>query len=62
VTQPGVLAALQLEWGHAYVIGWQAGQYFACRRDNGAICRRGDAEDLRQELDADNLACPVMIW
>ena len=31
------LELLRREWGHAYAIWFQAGQYCACRRDNAAI-------------------------
>lgn len=54
------LELLRGEWGHAYVIWFQAGQYCACRRDNAAICRRVRAEDLRSEMDVDYRACPVL--
>jgi hypothetical protein len=55
------LDLLRREWDHAYVIWFQAGQYCACRRDNAAICRRPQAEDLRRELNADYQACPVLV-
>jgi hypothetical protein len=55
------LAWLRAEWGHAYVVWYQAGQFCGCRRDNGAICRRGNADDLRKELDADYRAHPVLL-
>ena len=61
---PAVIENLELlrrEWGHAYVIWFQAGQYCACRRDNAAICRRPKPDDLRQEMDTDYQACPVLI-
>lgn len=54
------LALLRREWGHAYVIWFQAGLYCACRRDNAAICRRVRADDLRSEMDIDYQACPVL--
>ena len=61
---PEVIANLELlhrEWGHGYVIWFQAGLYCACRRDNAAICRRVRAEDLRCELDMDCQARPVLM-
>jgi hypothetical protein len=54
------LELLRREWGHAYAIWFQAGQYCACRRDNAAICRRRTADGLRTEMDADYQACPVL--
>lgn len=54
------LELLRREWGHAYVIWFQAGLYCACRRDNAAICRCPKAEDLRREIDTDYQACPVL--
>jgi len=53
------LELLRREWGHGYVIWFQAAMYCACRRDNGAICRRAGADDLRHELDADYRLRPV---
>jgi hypothetical protein len=65
VTQDAeVIASLELlrrEWGHAYVIWFQAGLYCACRRDNAAICRRVGADALRTEMDTDYRACSVLI-
>jgi hypothetical protein len=55
------LELLRREWGHAYVIWFQAGLYCACRRDNAAICRRVTLEDLRIEMDSDHQARPVLI-
>jgi hypothetical protein len=55
------LELLRREWGHAYAIWIQAGMYCACRRDNAAICRRPDAEDLRREMDTDYRAYPVLV-
>ena len=54
------LELLRHEWGNAYVIWFQTGLYRACRRDDAAICRRLKANDLREELDTDYEACPVM--
>jgi hypothetical protein len=54
------LELLRREWGHAYAIWFQAGQYCACRRDNAAICRRPATDDLRKEMDADYRARPVL--
>lgn len=56
----GRLELLRREWGHRYLIWFQAGQYCACRRDNAAICRRVKAGDLRRELDTDYRARPVL--
>ncbi len=55
------LELLRREWGHAYVIWYQAGQYCACRRDNAAICRRLKPNDLRMEMDMDFRASPVLV-
>lgn len=55
------LELLRREWGHGYLIWFQAGQYWACRRDNAAICRRAKAKDLRREMDTDYRACPVLV-
>lgn len=55
------LDLLRREWGHGYVIWFQAGQYCAARRDNAAICRRPQAEDLCREIDSDYHACPVLV-
>jgi hypothetical protein len=60
--QEDALVALRREFGGWYAIWFQAGQFCCCRRDNGAVCRRGEAEDLRREMDSDYRACPVMIW
>jgi hypothetical protein len=54
------LELLRREWGHAYVIWFQARLYCACRRDNSAIGRRVTAEDLRTEIDTDYRAHPVL--
>lgn len=54
------LELLRREWGHGYVIWFQAGVYCAARRDDAAICRRVKAEDLRREIDADHQARPVL--
>jgi hypothetical protein len=64
IEHPAVVENLELlrrEWGHAYVIWFQASQYCTCRRDNAAICRRVKAEDLRTEMDTDYRACPVLV-
>lgn len=55
------LELLRREWGHGYVIWFQSGLYWTCRRDNAAICRRAKAEDLRSEMDTDYRACPVLV-
>lgn len=57
----GNLELLRREWGYAYVIWFQAGQYCACRRDNAAICRRPKPGDLRKEMDTDCQARPVLV-
>lgn len=54
------LGLLRREWGLAYVIWFQAGQYCACRSDNAAICRRPNPDDLHREMDADYQASPVL--
>jgi hypothetical protein len=53
------LVRLHFDWGPAYKIWYQAGQYCAMRRDNGAICRDGDPEALREALREDYAARPV---
>lgn len=55
------LDALRREWGHAYHIWWQRGEFHAMRRDNGAVCHRPHAELLVSELQADYDALPVLI-
>jgi hypothetical protein len=52
------LAALRLEWGGWYYLGWQAGQFFAVRKDDSSVVRRPGAEALRTELAADFAARP----
>jgi hypothetical protein len=64
IEDAGVIESLELlrrEWGHVYAIWFQAGMYCACRRDNAAICRRPNPEDLRREIDTDYQACPVLV-
>ena len=34
------LAWLRASWGAYYYLGWQGGQYFAVRKDDGSVCRR----------------------
>lgn len=57
----GELAALRREWGHAYHVWWQAGEFHAMRRDNGAVCHCADAGQLVRELQADFAALPVLL-
>jgi hypothetical protein len=52
------LTALRLEWGDWYYLGWQAGQFFAVRKDDGSVARRPGAEALRKELVVDFVARP----
>jgi hypothetical protein len=52
------LATLRLEWGGWYYLGWQAGQFFAVRKDDGSVARRPGAEALRKELVVDFVARP----
>ena len=47
------LARLRDLWVSHYAIWFQAGEYHAMRRDNGAICRRADPGQLAQEIQAD---------
>ena len=64
IESPEVINALDLlrrEWGHAYLVWFQAAQYCACRRDNGAVCRQATAEDLRREMETDYGARPVVV-
>jgi hypothetical protein len=53
------LELLRREWGHGYLIWFEAGLYCARRRDNTASCRRLKAEDLRAEIATDHRAYPV---
>jgi hypothetical protein len=55
------LDLLRREWDGSYVIWFQASQFHAMRRDNGARCHRASAEDLRREMDADHRARPVYL-
>lgn len=55
------LSLLRQDWEHAYVITYEAGQFCARRRDDGAICRRALAVDLQTEMAADYRARPVLI-
>ena len=45
------VADLRGHWGAAYEIWFEAGQYCAMRRDNGAIVRCGGADGLRREME-----------
>jgi hypothetical protein len=59
---PGArLDALRREWGHAYHIWWQGGEFHAMRRDNGAVCHCPQAGHLIGEIQADYDARPVLI-
>jgi hypothetical protein len=53
------LDLLRREWGHGYLVWYQAGRYCAMRRDNGAICRRPAADELRVEMATDYQLRPV---
>jgi hypothetical protein len=55
------LDLLRREWDGSYVIWFQASQFHAMRRDDGARCHRASAEDLRREMDADSRARPVFL-
>ena len=55
------LELLRREWRHAYAIWFQAGLYCACQRNNAAICRRPNANDLRMKMDMDYQVCPVRV-
>ncbi len=55
------LELLRREWGHGYLIWYEAGLYCARRRDNAAACRRLKAEDLQAEIATDYLAYPVVV-
>ena len=63
MTRPSKLRLdlLRREWDSAYVIWFQAGDFCAMCRDNGARCHRASAEDLRREIGADHRARPVFI-
>jgi hypothetical protein len=56
-----ILDALAAVWGEWYQTWWEAGQYVARRRDDGAICRRGAASDLEREMAADLVAHPLAL-
>jgi hypothetical protein len=56
------LDALRREWGHAYHIWWQGGEFHAMRRDNGAVCHCPCAGQLVKEIQADSDALPVLRW
>jgi hypothetical protein len=47
------LAELRQNWDHVYRVWYEAGQFCAMRRDDGAIVRRGDADDLHDEIRCD---------
>ncbi len=53
------LEDLRHHWEDAYMFGWRAGQYWAMRRDNGAIMRHPDPAVLRREVRVDYTAKPV---
>ncbi len=53
------LAELQHNWGGAYRVWYEAGQFCAMRRDNGAIVRCGDANGLHDEIRSDYEGRPV---
>jgi hypothetical protein len=53
------LAELHHHWGSAYRITWQAGQFVAERRDDGASVRKATAADLLAELRLDYAVRPV---
>jgi hypothetical protein len=55
------LDALRREWGHAYHIWWQGGEFHAMRRDNGAVCHCPHAGHLVREIQTDHDARPVLI-
>jgi hypothetical protein len=55
------LDLLRREWDGSYVIWWQAGDFHAMRRDDGARCRRASAEDLRREMTEDSRVRPVFL-
>ena len=55
------LAWLRASWGAYYYLGWQGGQYFAVRKDDGSVCRRAEASQMDRELTADLAARPGML-
>jgi hypothetical protein len=55
------LAWLRASWGAYYYLGWQGGQYFAVRKDDGSVCRRAEASQMDRELTADLVARPGML-
>jgi hypothetical protein len=55
------LDVLRREWGHAYHIWWQGGEFHAMRRDNGAVCHCPHAGHLVREIQADYDVRPVQI-
>jgi hypothetical protein len=56
-----LLAWLRASWGAHYYLGWQGGQYFAVRKDDGSVCRRAEASQMDRELTADLAARPGML-
>jgi hypothetical protein len=56
------LTWLRANWGQWYYIGWQAGEYFAVRRDDSSTCRRTEAGQLDRELAADFAARPSLLF
>ena len=56
-----LLTWLRAIWGAHYYLGWQGGQYFAVRKDDGSVCRRAEASQMDRELMADLAARPGML-
>lgn len=54
------LAKLRHEWDAFYSVWWQDDVFCAMRKDNGALCRREDADELAREIQADYDALPVL--
>lgn len=53
------LAELSHHWGGAYLISFEYGMFAARRRDNGAIVRCAEADELYDEIRRDYEARPV---
>lgn len=55
------LAWLRASWGEHYYVGWQGGQFFAVRKEDGSVCRRTEASQMGHELAADLAVRPAML-
>jgi hypothetical protein len=53
------IADLAEHWGEAYVIWYAVGQFWARRRDTGAVVKADSADELREQIREDYSARPV---